>query len=117
MLSTAETVYLVTRVSPIDDEVREYWTATKWSGSRSYAREYQFMSIAELIAVRVGGTVRPVKAHDTDTPQVVCTGWATPHEPVILKPGNPNLLSHGMCPACHAVMDAQADAKQREREQ
>ncbi len=39
---------------------------------------------------------------------VVCNGWTEPrHAPVILKHGDPERVSHGMCQACVKAMEEQ----------
>ena len=39
---------------------------------------------------------------------VVCDGWAEPRHPrIILTPGDPSRISHGMCPACATHMETQ----------
>ncbi len=61
--------------------------------------------------MKPGERVDPIKTLGFDPgkiltmPTVVCDGWVRPQHPrIVLKQGNSELVSHGMCPECEKEM-------------
>lgn len=55
------------------------------------------------------GFQQAVLGHDIT---VVCDGWTEPRHPrVVIKQGNPRVISHGMCAECQRALDEEMNRR------